>query len=289
MLQQIYLNIFKEKQLSVFVKRDDLIHPLISGNKYRKLFYALKDFKERNVKTVVTFGGAFSNHIHAFSFACHEQNIQSIGIIRGEELQALPLNETLSFAVKHGMKLIFVSRKEYKRRNDEDYLNELKQKYNAEIVPEGGSLDSATFGLIDMVNEINEVQKFDYICTPCGTGGTIAGIVAGLLPEQHCLGFLALKGIDNDIKQKIKSQTTNDNYTLISDFDFGGYAKYNQELVEFLKQLKKDTTIQFDHVYNGKMMFGLLQLITNDYFKPNTSICIVHTGGLQGLLPELRN
>lgn len=288
MLQKIDLDIFKEKQLSVFVKRDDLIHPFISGNKYRKLFYGLKDFKNRNVQTLVTFGGAFSNHIHAFAFACHQNNIQSIGIIRGEELQNQPLNDTLSFAVQHGMKLVFVSRKEYKRRNDQDYLEELKLKYNAEIVPEGGSLDSATLGLIDMVNEINQQQHFDFICTPCGTGGTIAGIVAGLSPEQQCLGFLALKGIDNDIKQKISSQTKNENYTLISDFDFGGYAKYNQELIDFLKQLKKDTNIQFDQVYNGKMMFGLFKLIESDYFKPNTKICIIHTGGLQGLLPELR-
>lgn len=288
MLQQIDLEIFKEKKLSVFVKRDDLIHPFISGNKYRKLFYALKDFKERDVQTLVTFGGAFSNHIHAFAFACNQNNIQAIGIIRGEELQDQPLNDTLSFAVKHGMKLVFVSRKEYKRRNDPDYLEELKLKYHAEIVPEGGSLDSATFGLIDMVDEINQEQHFDFICTPCGTGGTIAGIVAGLLPEQQCLGFLALKGIDNDIKQKIRSQTTNENYSLISDFDFGGYAKYNQELIDFLKQLKKDINIQFDQVYNGKMMFGLLKLIESDYFKPNSTICIIHTGGLQGLLPELR-
>lgn len=275
------------KNVDLFIKRDDLIHPLISGNKFRKLYYAIENMKKNNIKKAITFGGAFSNHIHAFSYAANINNIQSIGIIRGEELKNKPLNDTLKFAEQHNMKLIFVSREEYKLRNDPEYLFQLEKEHNAFIIPEGGTQEFSKNGLIDLVNEINQQGTFDYITSACGTGGTISGIISGLNQEQYALGFLSLKGIHNDTVDQIKKFSNNKNYTLFDQYAFNGYAKYNKELLNFITEFKTKHNIQLEQVYTGKAMFGLYDLIQNDYFKKGSKICFVHTGGLQGLLKEL--
>lgn len=286
-IEQIHDNLFSEKGISVYLKRDDLIHPYISGNKYRKLIYALNHIKDNNIKTVLTFGGAFSNHIHAFSYAAKINGIKSIGIIRGEELKNKPLNDTLLFAKENEMEFIFVSREEYKKRYDQDYLNQLAEKYNAYIIPEGGTQSFSKYGLLDMMQEINKEKDFDYICSACGTGGTFSGIVSGLNNKQKGLGFLVLKGIENDIISKIKEFSDNKNYELISDYHFNGYAKYNDELISFINYFKLKHNIQLEQVYTGKMMYGFYNMVKNDFFKRGDQICLVHTGGIQGLLKTL--
>lgn len=284
-LEKINSKFLESKKINLFIKRDDEIHPLISGNKYRKLIYAIKNLKEKNVKNLLTFGGAYSNHIHAFSYAAKINGFKSIGIIRGEELKNKPLNETLSFAKDNGMELIFVSRKEYKERNNKDYIEKLMNKYNCDVIPEGGTQYYSKFGLRDMVFEINnQIDDYDYIVNAVGTGGTISGVVDSIPEKVTSLGVMVLKGIENDTINVINSFTKNKNYKLIDGYHFGGYAKYNSQLINFINKFKKDHNIQLEQVYTGKAMFCLYDLISKDYFKENSTIVFIHTGGLQGLL-----
>jgi len=188
------------------------------------------------------------------------------------------------------MELVFVSREEYKKRNDANYLKELKEKYNSEILPEGGTTKFAANGLKDMVEEINiQESNINFIVTASGTGGTIAGTVFGLKEYQTAISIPVLKGIENDIENKINEFSSNKNYKIINNYHFNGYAKYNQELIDFINSFKKEYDIQLEQVYTGKMFYAIFDLIKKDYFKKGTNICIVHTGGLQGLLEELKN
>lgn len=282
-VQEISNNLTIEKKVKLFIKRDDQIHETISGNKYRKLVYALNKFKNDKVKTILTFGGAYSNHIHAFSYAAKINGFNSIGIIRGEELKNKELNKTLSFAKENGMKLIFVSREEYKKRNDNNYLNYLKNKYQCEIIPEGGTQYYSKFGLRDLVLELEEqVINFNYVVNAVGTGGTISGIVSYLDEFKKSIGIMVLKGIENDTIKTINKFTNKKNYKLIDDYHFGGYAKYNDELINFIKMFKELYKIDLEQVYTGKAMYALFDLIKSDYFEKGSKIVFIHTGGLQG-------
>lgn len=286
-LQKIESDLFKDKRIEVFIKRDDLIHPEISGNKWRKCFYLLENIKKSGVKNVITFGGAYSNHIHAFSYAANELGLNAIGIIRGEELADKPLNNTLSFAEKNNMKFIFVSREEYRKREDKEYLDELIKKHKAIIIPEGGTTEFAKFGLEDMVNEIKHEVKFNYIMSACGTGGTIAGINYGLKDNQKAIGISVLKGMKNELENKIKNFSNYNRTEIIEGYDFGGYAKYNEDLISFIKQFEKKNKIQLEQVYTGKMAYAFYDLLENNKFKNGDKIILVHTGGLQGRSKDL--
>lgn len=269
-------------EVEITIKREDKIHPYISGNKYRKLKYNLIAAKEQGYTTLLTFGGAFSNHIAATAATGCEFGFKTIGIIRGDELdQKINENPTLAYALKSGMYLKFISRTLYREKNETLFLEKLKQEFGSfYLLPEGGTNELAIKGCKEILTKDDEF--FDYICVSVGTGGTIAGLINSALDHQKVLGFPALKGdfLNNEIKKYIKS---NKDWKLINDYHFGGYGKINSDLITFINKFKKETEIPLDPVYTGKMMYGIIDMIKNDYFKSNSKILIIHTGGLQGI------
>jgi 1-aminocyclopropane-1-carboxylate deaminase len=267
--------------ISLEIKREDLIHPFVSGNKFRKLKYNLLQAKEEKQETLLTFGGAFSNHIAAVAFAGKEAGFKTIGIIRGEELRAkISENPTLSFAQNCGMQLEFVSREDYRMKNDALFLAHLKQKYGAfYLIPEGGTNALAIKGCQEILTEAD--ADFNYICCAVGTGGTISGIINSISPNQKVLGFPALKG--DFLKEEIRNFAQNDNWELVTDYHFGGYGKVTQELIAFINQFYKEHQIPLDPIYTGKMVFGVLDLIQKNYFPAQSKILLIHTGGIQGI------
>ncbi len=277
--QQIFLP--KEKEIELFVKREDRIHPFVSGNKYRKLKYNVIEAKKQGFKTLLTFGGAFSNHIAAVASAGNGLGFNTIGIIRGEELgEKINDNPTLKFAQQNGMQFKFVPRDVYRNKHSEIFINELKKEFGRfYTIPEGGTNVLAVKGCEDILTETDE--QFDYVCCAVGTGGTISGLINGLKPGQQVLGFPALKG--DFLQQDISKFATNSKWELITDYHFGGYAKINAELVAFINQFKVQNHVPLDPVYTGKMLFGIFDLIEKNYFPKGAKILAIHTGGLQGI------
>ncbi|MBU2995349.1 pyridoxal-phosphate dependent enzyme [Cellulophaga baltica] len=279
--QQIKSKLLEDKKITLFIKREDQLHPFISGNKYRKLKYNLNEAKKNNFDSIVTYGGAYSNHIAATAYAGKENNIKTVGVIRGEELaDKWQENPTLSFANANGMHFKFVSREWYRTKDKTTALQVLEaefgQFYN---LPEGGTNQLAVKGCQEILSDKDE--SFDVICTAVGTGGTIAGIINSTKENQKVIGFPALKG---DFLQKdIRKFTDKSNWSLNSDYNFGGYAKVSEELIDFINDFKLVLNIPLDPIYTGKMMYGILDLIQKDYFKPGTKILAIHTGGLQGI------
>ncbi|MCH4554052.1 1-aminocyclopropane-1-carboxylate deaminase/D-cysteine desulfhydrase [Aestuariibaculum lutulentum] len=267
--------------IEVFIKREDRIHDFVSGNKYRKLKYNILEADKLGFKTLLTFGGAFSNHIAAVASAGKVCRFKSIGIIRGEELESkIEDNPTLKFAKSCGMQFEFVSREAYREKTSEDFINQLKEKFGAfYLVPEGGTNIQAVKGCEEILTE--EDDMFDYVCCPVGTGGTISGLINCSKPGQQVLGFPALKG--DFLKEDISKFVSKSNWKLITDYHFGGYAKINQELVHFINVFKEQNQIPLDPVYTGKMMFGIQELINQGYFPEGAKILVIHTGGLQGI------
>ncbi|MCF8714009.1 1-aminocyclopropane-1-carboxylate deaminase/D-cysteine desulfhydrase [Joostella atrarenae] len=279
--QEIVLKDTKKASVRLFIKREDLIHPFISGNKFRKLKYNISEAEKLKHHTLLTFGGAFSNHIAATAYAGFENGLKTIGVIRGEELaDKTEKNATLSFAEKHGMIFKYVSRSDYREKEDPIFTNKLKEEFgDFFLVPEGGTNNLAVKGCEEILE--GEDFNFDYICTAVGTGGTISGLINCSQVRQQVLGFPALKG--NFLQTEIRKFANQDNWDLQTDYHFGGYAKINQELIHFINEFKDETGIPLDPVYTGKMMFGILNLIKEGYFKEHTKILAIHTGGLQGI------
>jgi len=285
---KIELEKFNLSGVSLFIKRDDLIHPQISGNKWYKLKYNLIEAAAKDYNTLLTFGGAYSNHIYATAAAGAIAGFKTIGIIRGEE--HLPLNHTLDFAVSKGMKIYYLNRGDYRKKNDPEFLNNLKNNFgNFYLVPEGGTNQLAVKGCEEIIQNIN--IEFDSIVVPVGTGGTISGIIKGLKNQNNkkAIGIVVLKNagfLEQKVSELINGTTANKNsynWEIIFDYHFGGYAKFNYVLLEFINEFKEKTDIQLDPVYTGKMMFGTFDLIRKGYFKSGSSILIIHTGGLQGI------
>ncbi len=267
--------------VKVFIRREDLIHPFVSGNKFRKLKYNLLQAIKENHHTLLTFGGAYSNHIAATAYAGKESGFKTIGIIRGDELASkIKENPTLKFAQDCGMKFEFVSREQYRMKESSDFISKLNEKYGSYyLVPEGGTNSYAILGCEEILT--NEDFIFDYICCSVGTGGTIAGISNSITGKQKVLGFPSLKG---DFLQKdICNFAKQDNFSLISDYHFGGYGKVNEELILFINTFYKEYKIPLDPIYTGKMVFGVIDLIKKNYFPENSKILLIHTGGIQGV------
>lgn len=268
----------------LYIKREDLLHPFVSGNKFRKLKYNLLEAEKTQIQTVVTFGGAFSNHIAATAAACQERGLKSIGIIRGEELaenieQTLAGNPTLRFAQQCGMQFKFVSRTVYREKNNASFINELESEFpNSFIIPEGGTNDLAVKGCEEILTEQDE--QFDVICCPIGTGGTISGLINASKKHQKILGFPALKG--DFLQKEIDKFAEKNNYELILDYHFDGYAKVNVELIEFINKFNEENNIPLDPIYTGKMVFGIFDLLKKGKFN-NKKVLMIHTGGLQGI------
>jgi 1-aminocyclopropane-1-carboxylate deaminase len=267
--------------ISIQIKREDLLHPFVSGNKFRKLKYNLLQAKVENHDTILTFGGAFSNHIAAVAYAGYENGIKTIGIIRGDELfDQIDENPTLKFAQNCGMLFKFVSREDYRLKSEISFLENLKEQFGSfYLIPEGGTNELAIKGCEEILTK-NDAE-FDYICCAVGTGGTISGIINSVLPHQKVLGFPALKG--DFLKDEIRNFVQNVNWELITNYHFGGYAKVNEELIAFINHFYTENQIPLDPVYTAKMVFGVIDMINNNYFAANSKILLIHTGGLQGV------
>ncbi|KQT21573.1 1-aminocyclopropane-1-carboxylate deaminase [Chryseobacterium sp. Leaf405] len=269
-----------KKKVRLFIKREDLIHPQISGNKYWKLFFNINNYLTENPEKpfIITFGGAFSNHISAVSAVGNLAGIPTLGIIRGEELKdKWRDNPTLLFAKRNGMNLKFVTREEYRHK---EKLTEFLQKEfsGALIVPEGGTNEDAVKGVKMMLN--NETKDFDYLCTAVGTGGTVAGISKYCEDNQKVIGFKAVD--DDSLENRISELTSKKNFNLI-DSSFGGYGKIKDENIRFINDFKEKYEIPLEPIYTGKMMQRIFELIDENYFPENSRILCFHTGGLQGI------
>jgi len=277
-VQEINLPLLKEKEVRLLIKREDLLHPHISGNKWRKLKGNLEEVKTSTYQGIVTFGGAFSNHIHAISAACHEAKIPCVGIIRGEYDEH---NPTIQFAHKHGMKFHFISRSEYRFKDESKVVQEiLSSLENYLIVPEGGSNRLALLGLKELADEISLLEKVDMITVSAGTGMTAAGII--LYQEASVTVFSSLKS--DYLKNEIKEICIDRPFHFNNEYHFGGYGKTPTELILFINKFHKETNIPLDPIYNGKAIYGILDQIKNNVFPKGTTILHIHTGGLQGIV-----
>lgn len=267
--------------ISLYMKREDLLHPIISGNKFRKLKYNLEEAKNQNKKVLLTFGGAFSNHIVAVAGAGETFGFETIGIIRGEELQdKISENPSLLQAQQLGMNFVFISREQYRLKETPDFVEQLRKDFSDfYLLPEGGTNELAIKGCEEILVPLD--SKFTHICSSIGTGGTITGIINSSTNNQNIIGFSSLKGdfLQNDIAKFANKQ----NWSLNCDFHFGGYGKVTDELINFINTFYLEHQIPLDPIYTGKMMFGIMNLIENNYFPPNSKILAIHTGGLQGI------
>ena len=267
--------------IELYIKREDVLHSEISGNKFRKLKYNLEEAKHLAFTKLLTFGGAFSNHIAAVAAAGRDYGFNTIGVIRGEEL-ALKYQETptLNKAFHDGMQFEFTTRTQYRDKTNPEFLKSLKEKFGGfYLIPEGGTNELAIKGCEEILTKNDQI--FDFICCSVGTGGTISGIINSLQPHQKALGFPALKG--DFLFDEIRKYAKNDRWNLITDYHFGGYAKINEQLKQFMRYFYEKYLITLDPVYTSKLTFGVTDLISKGYFKPHSKILIIHTGGLQGL------
>jgi 1-aminocyclopropane-1-carboxylate deaminase len=270
----------RDKGVSVWLKRDDLIHPEIPGNKWRKLKYNLVEAARSDQRTLLTFGGAYSNHIRATAAAGYYCGFSTIGIIRGEE--HLPLNPSLAYAVRRGMRLSYLDRATYRRKPDPDIIAALHREFGAfYLLPEGGSNELAVYGCAEIPGEID--IDFDVICCACGTGTTLAGIAGGLKAGQQAVGFSSLKGgefLAGDVAE-LQQRTfgaCSDNWRIEYGFHFGGFARKTSELDAFIADFRARHGLALDWVYVAKMMYGVYALIENGTFKPGSRVVAVITG-----------
>jgi 1-aminocyclopropane-1-carboxylate deaminase len=290
-LQPLHHPFFTQHKVFVQVKRDDNIHPTISGNKWRKLKYNLNHvLGNKNITGVLSFGGAYSNHIHALAFACYQRGIPCVGFIRGE--QHYENNCTLTQAKLWGMQLHFIDRKTYRRRHDTDYLTTLQQQYpNYFIVPEGGSNSLAITGVAEILNELAQQASYDTLITPVGSGGTLAGLITGDINTNtnvhKILGIAVLKEADYLIEsiQALlpKSASSHNKWQLLTEFHRGGYAKFSALDITRILEFNRITHVDFEPVYSGKMILAFLDLLEQGYFSEGERIVLLHTGGMQGL------
>lgn len=266
-------------QIEVVIKREDAIHPYISGNKFRKLKYNVQEAQRLNHDTLLTFGGAFSNHIAAVASVGQLCGLKTIGIIRGEELSEVS-NPTLDYAKSCGMQLYFISRQAYQQKHTTSFLKTLSEKFgDFYLLPEGGTNALAVKGCEEILTKHD--ADYDYICCSVGTGGTISGIINSSLPHQKVLGFPALKG--DFLREEIAKFALKSHWDLITDYHFGGYGKIPTELIRFINTFKSNYDIPLDPIYTGKLVFGVFDLIEKGYFPKGSKILVIHTGGLQGI------
>jgi 1-aminocyclopropane-1-carboxylate deaminase len=279
-VHQIQNKLFDAQGLKVFIKRDDLIHPIISGNKWRKLKYLLKQAQAENKTHLVTFGGAYSNHLLATAASAAKFGFKSTGFVRGEEVN----NDTLFLCRLHGMTLSFIDRESY-RDKPALFTKYFSDNDEAFFIDEGGASTLAAKGCSEMVGELTET--YDHIFCACGTGTTAAGVINGITkhhPNAKFHGVPVLKNggfLRSDIDHHL---TTAADYQLHTEYHFGGYGKVTDELIAFVKQFVAATGILIEPVYTGKMLYALYDLACQGYFSPGSQILAIHSGGIWGLL-----
>jgi 1-aminocyclopropane-1-carboxylate deaminase len=273
--------------ITLTVKRDDMLHPVISGNKWRKLKYALIPAIEANTKHVISFGGGFSNHLHALGYCCYKLNIHFTAIIRGNYSQNL--SPMLQDLMNWKTTIQYVDRKTYQQRAEPDYLKLLQQQNPSSLlIPEGGSQLEALQGVAEIIEELS--YSYDYVLAPVSSGGTLAGLVSGIYKstkQTDCkiLGIAVLKGevyLEQLVSDLLEKDKHIKNWQISHNYHFGGYAKSNHELAQFCGDFYQQTTIEIEPVYSGKLFFALRDLINKEYFPPKSRILAIHTGGLQG-------
>ncbi len=286
-IQEIKDELLEKHQVRLLVKREDLIHPLIKGNKWYKLKYNLADARKRGFEKILTFGGAFSNHIYATASAGHLFGFQTIGIIRGEE--HLPLNPILSHAVDCGMKICYLDRATYRKKNEVSVLHWLKEKFgDFYLIPEGGTTPLAVKGTKEILQDID--FEYHYICCACGTGGTLAGLIAGASDKVQKVGFAVLKGdflqkeVENLLQEAIKQGfILNKSYLhwhVNTNYHFGGYAKVSTDLQDFVKNFSQKHQLPIEPIYTGKLFYGIFDLIGKGFFSKSSTILAIHSGGI---------
>lgn len=265
----------------LFIRLEYLNHPFVSGNKLRKLKYNIRCATQSPYYKLLTFGGAYSNHIAAVAYSGKENQMKTIGVIRGEELiHSVNTNPTLRFAEECGMQFKFVSREDYRKKAEPWFINQLQEEFgDFYLLPEGGTNELAVKGCEEILTASD--TQYDFICCPVGTGGTISGLINASWPHQKILGFPALKG--DFLNEEIAKFATRSNWELISDYHFGGYGKVTDELVAFINQFKQSYDVPLDPIYTGKMLYGIFNLLDQGYFPKHSKILVVHTGGLQGI------
>lgn len=273
MLQQI----FTGEDVALVIKREDLLHPSL-GNKYYKLKYNLVEAKALGCDTILTFGGAFSNHIAAVAAIGKQEGFKTIGVIRGDELSVV--NPTLKSAGENGMQFYFLSRDTYRQKTRESLYADLEARFgHFYLLPEGGTNALAVKGCAEILGP--DTADFDYICCAVGTGGTLSGLIQGSMPNQNIIGFPVVK--DDSLQSEIGKYTSKGNWSLNWDYSFGGYAKIDSQLVSFMNKLYSETGIPTDPVYTAKLLFGVMDLIGKKKFEKGARILAIHTGGLQGV------
>jgi len=275
--EEISTSILKDKRINLYIKRIDLVHKHISGNKWYKLKYNIIEAKSQLKDTLLTFGGAYSNHIAATSFAAQSNGFKSIGVIRGDE--GFSLNPTIEFAKSNGMYLHYVNRGDYRKKHTDVFINKLKEKFgDFYLIPEGGTNKKAIKGASEILDK-NDVQ--DFICCPVGTGGTISGIIRSSSEKQTIIGFPSVKGVES-LEKTVRKYSNKRNFRFINNYTCGGYARLTGELVDSIINFNINHKVPLDAIYTGKMMMGVLDLISKDYFPKGSAILVIHTGGLQG-------
>ncbi|WP_165372141.1 1-aminocyclopropane-1-carboxylate deaminase/D-cysteine desulfhydrase [Emticicia agri] len=274
---------YVEKSLKVFVKRDDLIHPQISGNKWRKLKFNLIEAEKQGYHKLITFGGAHSNHLYAVAAIGRYFGFETTGIIRGDELNSYS-SITLQYAHECGMQLQFVSRQAYKDKNQ---LLGIYRKDDQYVLPEGGTNTLSLAGVGEMVQEIRQQLGYDpdYIICPVGTGGTIAGILSAVSAKTTVVGVCVLKNanyLENEITTLLQSGADNysENYRIFWEFHHRGYAKKTPQLMSFIEAFNEKNGFSVEPVYSGKMFYAFDELVKNE-IRDNSTIVLIHTGGLR--------
>ena len=285
-LQWITNELIEDHSIRLAVLREDLVHPITGGNKWRKLKYNFQQAKEKKFENILTFGGAYSNHLVATAVAANQAGFKTIGLVRGEE--SFPLNKTLQTAAFHGMKFHYISREEFRKYRDENEntRDELQSKFGrCFIIPEGGSNLQGVMGCREILNEKH--ADFDMVCAATGTGATLAGLIASLKSHQQALGFCVLNN-SGQLKVSINNRLAELNinhkdWKLNTDYDFGGYAKSNNDLRSFVFKFNNQFNIPVEPIYTGKMFYGIFDLIAKNYFPTGSRILALHSGGLQYL------
>ena len=283
-LQVLHDDVLAHADVTVMVKRIDLVHPIISGNKWYKLKYNLENAQQQGCRQILSFGGAYSNHIHALAGACKAIGLDSIGVIRGERSSLL--NDTLKFAEGCGMRLHYLNRADYRLKDSPKVIHQLQQRFgDFYLLPEGGSNALALKGVAELVDELGD--DFDLLCCACGSGGTLAGLIAGLAGRKSLEGYSALKGADflyGDIRRLLAAggyQDT-DNWGLNLDYHFGGFAKTTPELLNFIHSFTERHDIPLEPLYTGKLFYGLYERIAQGVYPRGIRIIALHSGGMQG-------
>jgi len=290
--QRLSLDSIASNHVVVDVKRLDRLHPHINGNKGFKLKYNVLKALEEGHKTLVTFGGAWSNHIYSAAAAGREFGLKTIGIIRGEEPKEY--SSTLAFAKQQGMQLVFVSRLDYEEKNTEEFKAWLHDQFGAfHLVPEGGSNFYGINGCMEILSDADK-KNYDVIACSCGTGATLAGLVLSANnAAQKFIGFSALKGGDFlkvDVLKHIEYTLMNkelalefeDQFRIETAYHFGGYGKWNDELLSFINSMRQTQDLPLDQIYTAKALYGLIDLIERKEIATSSRVLFLHTGGLQG-------